>query len=335
MPESYKGKFKWILTAIDHCTSWPVAVPLQNATAAELAQAIFDQIITPFGVPKEFLTDRGSNYLSKGFQKFLATAGMKPVRTSGYHPQTNGKSERFNGILEAALFRLNTTGDPSRWEDVFPAALFLTRVHVSDSSRFSPFELLYGVKPRLPQDRRRMIAAEPALPGHEELKSRINELNKTRATATGNTAVQALKNKEAFDAKTSFARDLDSLVLGQSVLDNNVYIVADHKGVEYPRPVNGNSLKPVALRSLIVNDMWAAPPAIAQREKRADAKVARDLLKKTKSLAKTKKTSAKRNTPASTKVPSSAAPADPAKPPARRLRLRLGPPPTGSGTDPA
>jgi hypothetical protein len=57
MPESYKGKYKWILTAIDHCTSWPVAVPLKAATAAELAEAIFDQIVVPFGAPKEFLTD--------------------------------------------------------------------------------------------------------------------------------------------------------------------------------------------------------------------------------------------------------------------------------------
>jgi hypothetical protein len=71
------------------------------------------------------------------------------------------------------------------------------------------------------------------------------------------------------------------------VLDNNVYILVDHDGVEYPRPVNGNSIRPVSLRSLIVNDMWAPPPAIAQREKRAEAKVAIALLKKTKALAKT------------------------------------------------
>lgn len=37
MPESYKNKYKWILTVIDHCTSWPVAVPLKEATVAELA----------------------------------------------------------------------------------------------------------------------------------------------------------------------------------------------------------------------------------------------------------------------------------------------------------
>jgi hypothetical protein len=62
-----------------------------------------------------------------------------------------------------------------------------------------------------------MIAANPAIPGMEELKSCIEALNKNQAAATGNTAMQALKNKEAFDGKTAFARDLESLVVGQAV----------------------------------------------------------------------------------------------------------------------
>jgi hypothetical protein len=332
---------------------WPVAVPLKEAKAANLAEAIFEHVVTPFGAPKEFLTDRGSNYLSAGFQKFLAAAGAKSVHTSGYHPQTNGKSERFNGILKAAIFCLNTTGDPLKWEDCLPAALFSARIHVSDSSRFSPFELLYGVKPRLPKDRRCMIAADPAIPGMEELKSRIEALNKTQTAAAGNTAIQALKNKEAFDGKTAFARDLESLVVCQEVkprnkkhtkgqprwfgpfevakvLDNNAYIIINHSGEEYPRPVNGNSLKPVALRSLIVNDMWAAPPALVQKEKRADTKVARALLKKTKALAMTRKP--KPTTGVGKKGPVTSTPAQPL---GRRIRLKLGAPPSGSGTAPA
>jgi transposase InsO family protein len=168
-----------------------VAIPLKEATAAELAKAIFDQIVVPFGAPKEFLTDQGSNYLSSGFKRFLAATGAHQVTTLGYHPQTNGKSERFNGILEAAFFRLNTTGDPSKWEDFLAPALFSTRIHASDSSGFSPFELLYGVKPRLPKERRRMIAADPALPGAEELKAPIETLNKSRTLATEGTAERA------------------------------------------------------------------------------------------------------------------------------------------------
>lgn len=161
----------------------------------------------------------------------------------------------------------------------FPAAaLFSARVHVSDSSRFSTFELLNGVKPQLPQDWWRMIAADLVLPGADELRMCIEALNKTRVTV-----VRALKNKEAFDDKAKFSRYLTPLVAGKSVklrnekhakgsprffgtfeiakvLDNNVYILVDHDGVEYPRTVNGNSIRPVALCSLIVNNMWAAPP---------------------------------------------------------------------------
>jgi hypothetical protein len=311
MPESNKNKFKWILTAVNHCTLWPVAIPLKEATAGELAEAIFDHIVTPFGAPREFLTDRGSNYLSSGFCKFLTAAGMKHLTTSGYHPQTNGKSERLNGILEAALFCLNKTGDPSKWEDALPAALFSVRIHVSDSSGFSPFKLLYGVKPRLPQDRRRMIAAEPVIPGAAELATRLKQINATRASAAQNSAATASKNKERFDGTTKFARDLDSLAVGQAVklcnekntkgaprwfgpfeishvLENDVYKLMDHEGVEFPRPVNGNSIRPVSLWSLLVNDMWVTPPAIAQREKRAETRVAKALLQKTKQVMRAK-----------------------------------------------
>ncbi|PLW25664.1 hypothetical protein PCASD_25334 [Puccinia coronata f. sp. avenae] len=292
MPKSYKSGYKWILTVVDPCTSWPVAVPLKEATAAELAQAIFDQVVTPFGIPKEFLTDRVSNFLSSGFLQFLEAAGVKKLNTAGYHPQTNGKCERYNGILEAALFRMNTTGDPSNWEDFLAPALFSTRIHTSGSSRFSPFKLLYGVKPRLPSDRKRMVAAQPVLPGEAELANCIKELNATRVVSAENTAKRAEASKVAFDGKSKFSRDLHILDVGH--------------------------IRPVSLCSLIVNNMWAAPPAIAQREKRKEAKVAKDLIQKTKKLSKVKT------------IPAAATPT-------RRLKLHLGPPPgisAGSGTAP-
>ncbi|KNE87499.1 hypothetical protein PSTG_19116 [Puccinia striiformis f. sp. tritici PST-78] len=99
-------------------------------------------------------------------------------------------------------------------------------------------------------------------------------MNKLRIAATGNSAICAEVNRAAFDNKTVFSRDLDALVVGQSVklrneehtkgaprwfgpfeikkvLGNNVYILVDQDGVDYSRPVNGNSLRPVSLRSLM------------------------------------------------------------------------------------
>jgi transposase InsO family protein len=335
MPESYQSKYRWILTIIDHCTSWPVAVPMKEATAGAISDALLEHVITPFGVPKELLTDRGANFMSSGLKRFLKTGKIKKLNTSGYHPRTNGKSERYNGILEAALFKLNTTGDPSRWEDYLPAALYSTRVHASDSSKFSPFELTYGVKPRLPSDPAAIVASNALAPGEPELRARIAALNATRLTALKNTAGKADKNKAAFDASARFERGLEPLQVGQSVklrneshtkgaarwfgpfeikkaLDNNVYILIDQGGAEYSRPVNGNDLRPVSLRSLITNDMWATPPAIAQKVKRAAAKVDKATMIKAKAIAIT---------------------------PPTRLRVKfdgrfLRPPASGSGTDP-
>jgi hypothetical protein len=49
----------------------------------------------------------------------------------------------------------------------------------------------------------------------------------------------------------------------KKALPNNVYIHLDHDGLDYLCPVNGNSLRPVSLQSLILNEMWSSPPIIA------------------------------------------------------------------------
>lgn len=67
MPESHKHGYNWILPPIDHCTLWPIVIPLVKAAVADIAQAVFDHIVTPFGLPKEFLTDQGS-YLNGPYQ---------------------------------------------------------------------------------------------------------------------------------------------------------------------------------------------------------------------------------------------------------------------------
>ncbi|KAI7952203.1 hypothetical protein MJO29_007834 [Puccinia striiformis f. sp. tritici] len=244
------------------------------------------------------------------FHRRFCDAKIKKTNTSGYHPRTNGKNERYNGILEAALFRLNTTGDPAKWETFLPAALYSTRIHTSDSSKFSPFELTYGVKPRLPSDRFPLIAKKPLAPGEDELRERIKKINENRSTALGGVAERSLKNKAAFDSK--LGKDVISYSLGQSVklrneeyakgqarwfgpfeisklLENNVYIISSPDGSEYSRPVNGNNLRPLSLHSLITNEMWAAPPAVALKIKQKDARIAKSAMESVKSLAKMKK----------------------------------------------
>ena len=51
------------------------------------------------GVLREILTDQGSNFTSKLLTEVYKMLHIQPIRTSPYHPQTDGLVERFNQTL--------------------------------------------------------------------------------------------------------------------------------------------------------------------------------------------------------------------------------------------
>ena len=69
--------------------------------------------------------------------------------TSPYHPQTNGMTERFNGTIQRLLLKL-TGGDARKWSKHLPEALYAYRI-AQNASGLSPYESVFGQKPRLPR----------------------------------------------------------------------------------------------------------------------------------------------------------------------------------------
>ena len=72
---------------------------------------------------------------------------MKQLRTSVYHPQTDGLVERFNKTLKQMLKKA-MQADGKNWDQLLPHVLFAVREVPQASTGFSPFELLYGRRPR-------------------------------------------------------------------------------------------------------------------------------------------------------------------------------------------
>ena len=66
--------------------------------------------------------------------------------SSPYHPQTNGLDERMNQTLIHALMKLSKSN--KEWDHYIDAALYAYRIGIQDSSRFSPFFLLYNRHPQ-------------------------------------------------------------------------------------------------------------------------------------------------------------------------------------------
>ena len=58
-----------------------------------------EQIYCPLWVPEKILTDQGCKFESDLFKELCELAQVKKIRTSVYHPQTNGQCECFNATL--------------------------------------------------------------------------------------------------------------------------------------------------------------------------------------------------------------------------------------------
>ena len=76
---------------------------------------------------------------------------IQPIRTTPYHPQTDGLVERFNQTLKLML-RKTAVKEGIDWDKMLPYVLFAYREVPQTSTGFSPFELLYGYQVRGPLD---------------------------------------------------------------------------------------------------------------------------------------------------------------------------------------
>jgi len=104
LPVYQESGNRFILTVLDLCTHYPEANPLKQHTAANVAQAL-GTVFSRFGFPQEILSDQGSDFMSELMQVFLNEFSAHHIRTSPYHPQSNGARERFNGTLKGTLRR--------------------------------------------------------------------------------------------------------------------------------------------------------------------------------------------------------------------------------------
>ena len=108
-------------------------------------------MIARVGVPQEILTDQGSNFTLQLLAELYCLLQIHPIRTSPYHPQTDGLMERFNQTLESML-RKEASNEGKNWDKLVPYLLLAYREVPQASTGFSPFELIYGQDVRGPLD---------------------------------------------------------------------------------------------------------------------------------------------------------------------------------------
>ncbi len=128
------------------CHPIPEAIPLRKATSKAIAQELF-LLCSRVGIPREILTDQGTPFMSRTMADLCRLLQVKQLRTTVYHPQTDGLVERFNKTLKQMLRRV-AADDRRDWDQMLPYVLFGIREVPQASTGFTPFELLFGRQPR-------------------------------------------------------------------------------------------------------------------------------------------------------------------------------------------
>jgi transposase InsO family protein len=135
---------------LDRLTKVTHFIPVKTTySGAKLAELYRSRIVCLHGVPKKIVSDRGSQFTSKFWEKLHESMDTKLNFSLAYHPQTDGQTEKTNQILEdmlrASVLKYSKSCDKS-----LPYAKFSYNNSYQSSIKMAPFEALYGQQCRTP-----------------------------------------------------------------------------------------------------------------------------------------------------------------------------------------
>ena len=108
-----------------------------------MAQAFIEGWIPRFGTPSVITTDRGAQFESSLWQQLTQTLGSKRIRTTAYHPSSNGLVWQLKAGLKAIA-------DPTHWVTALPMVLLGIHTSLKLDIGCCAAELVYGTTLRLP-----------------------------------------------------------------------------------------------------------------------------------------------------------------------------------------
>ena len=199
LPESEYGNCQ-IIVMVDLFSGWPEAFAVSNKDAETVAQLLFEEIIARHGCPRSITSDNGKEYCNNLVEKLTKNLNIHHIRTSPYHPQANGKTERFNRFLKDAMSK-RIQENQRDWDSHLSAILMAYRMAVHDSTGFSPFFLVYGRDPVLPLDT--LLGPKIKYLGEEYVPTQLQRLNKAYAMARENLHHVRADNKARYDERAS------------------------------------------------------------------------------------------------------------------------------------
>lgn len=187
----FEFKGRKYLMIIDYYSRFPVIRLLSDISAATVCNN-FTSVFAEYGLPSEIVTDFGSQYTSDKFRNICHQNGIILHFSSPYHHQTNGVAERTIGTYKCMLKKaLESNQSPY-------TALWMYRNTPLDNKTPSPYELLFGRKPRtlIPSTKSNMKSKHPENDSHLEANNQRQSKQATFYNIKAGNDKDELKNMQ-------------------------------------------------------------------------------------------------------------------------------------------
>ena len=177
--------------------------------AAELATSFVHTVVRAHGVPESIVSDRDPRFTAHFYKELTQLLGITLRMSTARHPQSDGQSEREIRTLITSL-RSFCNEHQDDWDDYLDMLELSFNSAVQASTQRSPFELLHGVKARLPVD----VALAPIAPRNPAAIDRAERMQ----TALRFVREQLLSSQERQSLNANRHRRPLSFAVGDAVL---------------------------------------------------------------------------------------------------------------------
>ena len=134
LPRTQRGN-RFVLTICDYATRYPEAIALPSTEAHRISKELVG-VFAHVGIPEEILSEQGPNFMSALLEEVYRLLQIRRIRTSPYHPQTDGLVERFNGTLKMMLKKF-VSRNQKDGNEYLPYLLFAYREVPQEPTGFS------------------------------------------------------------------------------------------------------------------------------------------------------------------------------------------------------